>query len=285
MTETSALGTTTSETSTATTTSATSGTSSSGTTHTETKSWRDSLPEEIRTHASISSFKDVESLTKSYIHANSLVGKKGVIVPGEKSTDDDWKSFYQQIGVPPAEKYEITPPKEYKLQDGVLNTFKEHAIKNGLLPKQANQMIEWYAGWEKSLLESQAKAKTATVTQNMDALKKEWGEGYDKELAGARVAVKELGGEPLIKYLNESGLGNDTTLIKVFAKAAKLLKEDTLREGGVSSQGQTPEEIHAALAELRANGDSNGLYNRSHPGHASVMAKFESLNKKLTGGR
>ena len=38
-------------------------------------SWRDSLPEELKTNASLEKFSDVSTLAKSYINAESMIGK------------------------------------------------------------------------------------------------------------------------------------------------------------------------------------------------------------------
>lgn len=249
-----------------------------------TKTWRDSLPDDIRTHPAVSSFKDLEALAKSYIHAQSLVGKKGAVVPSEKSTPEEWKAFYQQIGVPPAEKYEITAPKDYKIPDETLGWFKGIAAENGLLPQQASKVLEAYSKFEADTLKKHEAETAQEAAMQLEGLKKEWGDGFDKNLSSARFVVKELG-EDFAKYLNETGLGNDVTLIKAFAKLSKAFGEDKLREGGVTATGQTPEEIQRELDELRANGDTNGLFDSKHPMHKISLQKMELLAKRLTNGR
>lgn len=257
----------------------TGGSSSSG-------SWRDSLPEDIRANPSISAFQDVPSLTKAFIHAQSLVGKKGAIVPGEKATEEEWQSFYKAIGVPDSEKYDVPAPKDYKMPDEMSKAFKEVALKNGLLPKQAAGLLDWYAKLETTQVSSKQAAEAESAKQGLAKLKESWGEAYDRELAGAKLAVKELGGDELVKYLNQTGLGNNPTLIQTFAKAAKLMGEDKLREGGVGSdEASTRAEIMDQMNEIRAQGMQNGYYDSKHPAHAMIVQKMESLGKRLTGGR
>lgn len=247
--------------------------------------WRDTLPEDIRANPSISSFTDVAALTKSYIHAQSVIGKKGVIVPTEKSTPEDWKSFYQQIGVPAADKYDVKAPDGYPVPEETMKWFKETALAEGLLPKQAAGFLSKYAEYEKAAL---AKAETSRK-ENMEAglasLKKEWGEGYDKELNAARVAVKHAGGDDLLKHLNATGMANDPTVIKALAKMARWLGEDTLRGEGAGSGASTPTDIHAAIAELRGASATNGLYDTSHPNHKAATDKLANLYQQLTRGK
>ncbi len=246
------------------------------------KSWRDSLPEEIRTNAAISSFKDIESLTKSYIHAQSLVGKKGVVVPGEKAAPEEWQSFYKGIGVPDADKYDVSAPKDSKIPENFLIGFKETAVKNGLLPKQANELLGWYAKIQQADTAQSQKMQKETVTKGIEDLKKEWGDAYDKEISAAQFFVKEQGGPELVQFLNETGAGNNPVIIKTFAKAAKLLGEDKLREGGVSSGGQSPQEIQDELAEVRTALYSMG---KDDPMRPIQLRKMEGLAKRLTNGK
>jgi hypothetical protein len=249
------------------------------------QSWRDTLPEEIRAHSSLSSFQDVGSLAKSFIHAQSLIGKKGVVVPGEKSTDEEWNNFYKSIGVPEADKYEVSTPKDVQVNEAAVKAFKENAHKAGLLPKQANQLLGWFTKFEQDQMASHAETRQQELKSQIEGLKKEWGEGYEKEVETAKFAVREVGGDEFTKHLNKTGFGNDPQLIKFMSKVAKLLGEDKLREGGIGEGADTTNDIRAQMDELRANGNENGLFEKSHPNHKVVMAKFENLAKRMTGGR
>lgn len=248
--------------------------------------WRAALPEDIRDEPSLKSFSDIGNLAKSYVNAQKQIGKKGAIVPDwSKATDEEKSNFFKAIGVPDADKYEIKGPKDYAMPEAVSKQFKELAAKNGLLPQQAEAILGWYAGFETQSVKAAKEQQATAQAQGLETLKKEWGDAYDRELKAAQVAVKELGGDDFIKHLNQTGLGNDPTLIKIFAKAAKLMGEDKLREGGASDGSMTRSEIQSQIDDIRAQGDSNGFFDKSHPNHGVIMKKFESLAKQLTGGR
>lgn len=249
------------------------------------KSWRDSLPEDIRNNASISSFQDIPSLTKAFIHAKSLVGKKGVIRPDDKATPEEWGNFYKEIGVPESDKYMITQPKDYEVDDGFLGKYKEVAAKNGLLPRQAQELLSWYAQMDKEAETHEKTERAKTVKEGLEGLRKEWGDAYDKELKSAEFAAKELGGEELRSWVASKDLREDPMLIKLLNKASKLMGEDRLHEGGVTDSSQTPSEIQREIDSLRASGDANGLFNKNHPMHFVTLSKIEALAKKLTNGR
>ncbi len=261
-------------------------TSTTSTTTTGEKSWRDTLPEDIKNDPSLLPFSDIGNLAKSYISTKQMVGKKGAIVPDwAKSTPEEQQAFFKSIGVPDADKYDVAPPKDVKVNPEIVKQFKDAALKNGLLPKQANEILGWYTKLESDAVGKAGDARETQRKEQMEGLKKEWGDGFQKNIASARLAVKEIGGDDFIKYLDESGIGNDINVIKFAAKAAKLLGEDRLREGGVTSEGISPHDIKAQMSEIMARGDENGYFDAKHPMHKITLAKMESLGKMLTGGR
>lgn len=245
------------------------------------KTWRDELPEDIRGNGAIAQFKDIASLAKSYVHAQSLIGKKGVVVPGEKATPEEWASFYKAIGQPEADKFEVSGPKDVKLNETFLKGFKEVAHKSGLLPKQAQGLLEWYLETEKTFAgEAQATVK-AEQERGLDELKKEWGQGYTKQIALAKAAVKELGDQDLIAYLDQSGLGNDPKLIRLMAKAGALLGEDHIRGEGGGQFGKTPAEIRKEINDVMGNKE-HPYFDAAHPGHKQAVADMSARYKALT---
>src|ERR1043166_4213884 len=52
-------------------------------------SWRDSLPDDIKGNATLANVQSVQDLAKGYIHAQGLIGKKGIIPPGDKASDEE----------------------------------------------------------------------------------------------------------------------------------------------------------------------------------------------------
>lgn len=245
------------------------------------KSWRDTLPDDLKNDAGLSTFTDVAALAKSYLSTKAHVGKKGIIPPGEKASDDEVKAFHKALGLPDLEKYEVSPPKDKKVQDEIVKGFKEIAHKSGILPKQAQAVLEWFIGAEESAAQVQAKAKETSTNEKIADLKKELGAGYDKELSKARLAAKEAGSE-FQEYLRDSGLGNDPMVIKALAKYGALYGEDKLRGEGGGKFGQTPAEIQAKID--RVMGDAKHPYfDAHHAGHATAVKEMEALFQSLPG--
>lgn len=247
--------------------------------------WKASLPEDIRSHGALAQIQDIQSLAKSYVHAQSVIGKKGVFVPGEKATDEEWQGFYKSIGVPEADKYEVAVPNGIPVNQDAIKGFKEAALKAGLLPRQAQALLDWEVSREKTMQEQTAQQKANEQKQGLADLQKEWGAGYDKNISLAKTAVEQIGGKTWQQFLERTGLGNDPVVIKTMAEFGKLLGEDKIRGGGDAGKfgGQTPQEIQGKISSIMADG-KHPYFDPSHPSHRSAVMEMEGLYKSLYGG-
>ncbi len=247
-----------------------------------TASWRDTLPDDLKNDVGLQQFQSVENLAKSWRSAQDMVGKKGVVVPGEKATDEEWKSFYKSLGQPDADKYSLTTPKETPTNAEFLKGFKETVMKGGLLPKQAQAVLDFCFIQEQTAIEAGKKAFQTQTQEALKGLKTEWGQGYDKQVGFARAAVKEFGTPEDIAYLNESGMGDNPHLIKMLAKAGALLGEDRIRgDGGSGKFGKTPQETQREINDIMGN-TAHPYFDTNHPGHAQAVKDMELRYKAMS---
>lgn len=245
-------------------------------------SWRDSLPEDLRGNGSLAQFQDVASLAKSYVHAQSLIGKKGLFLPAEKASKDEWRAFYKSMGQPDIDKYDINAPQNVPVNKDFVGKFKSAAHEEGLLPKQAQGMLDWYVKAEQEAVSALQKSKEMETAKAIEGLKQEWGQGFSKQVSLAKLAVQELGGEELKKHLETTGLGNDVQLIKVLAKVGALLGEDKIRGEDSAKFGKTPEEVKKEIAEIMGN-FKHPYYDTNHPGHRLAVDHMAALYRSLNG--
>lgn len=247
---------------------------------TETKSWHESLPEDMRADATLKNFKDVASLAKSYLSAQSMIGKKGVVLPAENASDDEMQAFYKNLGRPDMDKYTLEAPKDYEMPEATAAQLKELFFKQGVMPKQAKGILDGYSKIQAALVtEYQAKV-TSQREEALGGLRKEWGNGFEKEVAYAKVAAKEFGGDEFIAALDKRGWGDDPLIIKTLAKAGKLLGEDRIRGESSGSFGQTPAEIIKEHEELQGKMFS---MNTRDPQYAFVQKQVMELAQKRYG--
>jgi hypothetical protein len=246
-------------------------------------SWRDSLPDDLKAAPALQSFSDVPNLAKAFLHAQSQIGKKGVILPGEKATDEDWTQFFRQAGLPEKlDDYKVETPKDVQVNQELVSKFKETAHKLGMLPKQAQGFLDWYMGYEKEVgAKRVAEAKLASE-ESVKGLQKEWGAAFEQNTKAINAVVGQVGGEEFMKYLTKTGLGNDVPLIKFFHSVTKALGEDKLKGDGSGKLGDTPADIQAKIDAVRGD-PKHPYFDKSHPGHANALKIMEGWYQKIAG--
>lgn len=237
--------------------------------------------EDLRSHEGLQKFTDAQNLAKSWVHAQSQLGKKRVSVPGEKATDEEWSSFYKEAGLPDLDKYEVKAPTGREINVEALKGFKEFMHKQGVFPKQAQAVYDYYLAEEKKADDAARTQVNKLVEDGLNKLKSEWGEGYSKNIALGDMALKELGGDDVIKHVVNTGLAKDPVFIKLMSKVGGLLGEDKLRgEDARRFGGQSPKEIQREIDILMARPE---YADTSHPGHKRVVDDAATLYKKLYG--
>lgn len=216
------------------------------------------------------------NLMKSYINAQKLVGRDKVVLPNHKSSQEEWDNFYTKMGRPALDKYEIKASGD--VDKDFLAQFKETAYKQGLLPKQAEELFNWYNTTLSSKHEEIVGAQTKKIESEHFALKKEWGMGFDKEIDLAKRALRQFASEDEIKLFKEAGLTGDVRFIKLMNKIGKGLKEDSFSHESAGNFGITKQEAQSKINSMYA--DSKGAYmNKSHPGHKAALEEMLRLNE------
>ena len=110
--------------------------------------WFNNIPQEYQERPSIAAFKDkgFEDFIKDYVNKDSLVGRKGVLLPKEDD-DEDLNRFYSELGRPETpenyENIEVDVPEEIKdfVDLSEVDNFKGLAHKYGLNNKQFQGLV------------------------------------------------------------------------------------------------------------------------------------------------
>jgi hypothetical protein len=120
------------------------------------------------------------------------------------------------------------------------------------------------------------KAMESKMADGWNELNKEWGLGFEKNMAAAKSVIKEFGDEGFVNYLNESGLGDDPKLAKFLAQIGSNLREDSFQENVSTRHGMTPQEAKASYTKII--GDVNHPYrNSNHPDHKNAVEEVSKL--------
>jgi len=243
------------------------------------------IPAEYKDEKALQNFNDMNGFVKSYLNANRMVGLDKIPVPNKHATDDDWNEVYKRLGKPEtADEYKFNLPKETKLDENSLKAYKEQAHKLGLLPHQADGIIQYYNELANSAdMDTNSKAETARLEAEQ-TLRKEFGPAYSNKLKAARqLASATLGEDFLDNTLlkNGSKVGDDPTVVKAFAELAGKLSEDTIVKGDSPSY-MTVKEIEQQLQKIQQPGSA--YWDKTHPNHsAAVQEAFKLQELKQNG--
>lgn len=239
--------------------------------------WKDSLPDDLKAEKALESIQDIPGLAKSYIHAQKLVGADKIPVPNKFATDEDWQAVYSKLGRPEnPDAYEFNLKENSNIDENALKGFKETAHKNGLLPKQAEAIMNFYNDMTQNYIEDLNSKSEQGRSNAEQALKKEWGAAFDNKVQQASTIANKYINDDFAHLTLSDGtkIGDHPDFIKAFANIANDLGEDKL----VAAQGpqyMTPAEIDKQIASLQQEGSA--YWNKNHPGHALAVQEVQDL--------
>jgi hypothetical protein len=241
------------------------------------------LPDDLKADATLSKYSDIPNLAKAHIELQKKFGQKGVFKPGKDASSEEIKAFREQMGIPTdASKYDLGAFEGVKVPPETVEWAKKMGADLGVEPAALNKLVTEYMKLEGVLETSKSTTAKQAMQAGLDSLKKEWGDGYERNIQRANFAATKLGGPALAEALTKYGAHNDPVILKAFTEAAKLYGEDKLREGGVSDGRVTPAELDAEIAAVQgrlfAMKPTDGAY-------ASTKERYASLFKQKTGGK
>lgn len=255
------------------------------------------LPEAYRGNEMFAAFKGVEDLAKSYEHAARLVGvDKAQVLRLPKSEDaPEWANVWNALGRP--EKPDAYDFGELpgELMDGVDAAAREAFHNAGLSGRQANAVMQLYAGQVLRAQEARAEQAAQIEMGIVNDLKREWGDGFQDKVHAANRAIMETGGAELAKVLQETQLsdgtylGNHPALIRLFAKLGEQMAEPTALRGGAGGGGPssyTPEAARAEIQRLMADRDFHAARrDKGHADHAKNNALWDRLHQVVAAAK
>lgn len=242
------------------------------------ENWKEALPEDIRQDPSLGAIKDIQNLAKSYVNAQKMVGKEKIVIPDQHATAEDWKGVFKKLGLPESvDKYNV---KADGFQKEFIDEFKQAAYGMNLMPKQAEDLLGFYKGFSEKSLTAQAEAQKAQSLEEINGLKKEWGNAFDKNLLIAKGALEQFADPETKQYIETSGLGNDVRLIKLLASIGNKMGDDQFVGEAKKQMGTTPAEAQKRVNDVL--GDKNHPYwNKSHPSHKDAVNEVFKLHEYI----
>jgi len=243
------------------------------------------IPDEYKEDKALANFQDMNQFVKSYLHAQKMVGLDKIPVPNKHATDEDWQEVYKRLGAPEKpDQYKYKFAKDQKVDEASLKAFNEVAQKNGLLPKQAENIVKFYNELSQQAISQEASKVDATRLESETVLKTEYGSEYNKRLDQAkRLASQTLGADFLNNTIlkNGSKLGDNVSLIKAFSSLADKLSEDEIVKGE-GADYMSAKELQKQIDELEA--PDSAFWKKTHPNHERAVQEVFKLREMLNNG-
>jgi hypothetical protein len=251
------------------------------------------LPPELSGDAILASVPDIPTLAKNYVHAQRMVGTDKIAKPQATWKPEQWSEFYNSIGRPDAaDKYKLPLDKvktmglEIAPERLAKATQKFHEL--GLTDAQAAGMFEYYAGTLNETTQAETQFRESKRTAAEAALKQEHGDKYPAVLDLARSVVRKFGDPDgnFVKFLDESGMGDDPNLIRFLHGIAKTISEDTLPQGGSILPLKDSTSAMNEINKLVQDKDfQTALTKANAPGHQEAVARWLKLHEVAHPGK
>lgn len=240
------------------------------------------LESDLVSDPSLKAIKDMPTLVKSYVHAQRKMGADKIVLPNKNSTNEEWLQLYHKLGLPTDFGEYKVDVEESTIDEEFTEGFRKLAYEQKLLPQQANELYGYINNQIKSVNERLLNSQQSELENGINALKEEWGEAFEQNVFKAKATVKEFGGPEFQKYLNESGLGNDPRLIKVFSHiGAKFFQEDSFAGDSKPAYAMSPSDAQAKINQI--TGDFGGAYyNSMHPDHNRIVDEVAKLYEMVS---
>ena len=250
--------------------------------------WKASLPEDIRDNQLIHNANSIESLAKTAIHAQSMIGADKIAVPGRWANDDDWNNVYTKLGKPEdAQGYKLEVKEGTQVDKDIESWYRGLAHKAGLNDRQANTIFQEYMAKEAELKAANAPPSPEDVEiikgEAEIALKKEWGKAFDTRMNEAKGVLTEFAPKDFDQLLTKDGvpLGNDPVFIKTLANIGNYINSKLGEDKMVGSKQQpqyTPADAEKEIAALRGDPRDGGPYwDKKHPDHIRTVQQVQEL--------
>ncbi len=260
--------------------------------------WRSSLPEDIRGAKAFDSVKDIASLGKQFLDAQSHIGNS-IRIPGEEAgqeaidafhqklmnktdlmvkptTPEDYQKVFQSMGMPEDGKGYTVPEGT----EGNYDHLRDMALNANMTNKQFESLVQSVAQLDAVALESQQTQQA----ESRSVVEKEWGAAFDQNSSKA-IALLEATGAPnsVIELAKAGNIDGDS--LRWFHSLSQKMSvgegPQAVEDVG-GNQAITPAEASAQLTEIMENRDGP-YWNTAHPRHKEIQDKAMRLRKLRAG--
>jgi len=240
-----------------------------------TPDWTGRLPEDMRGESeSLKKYGNVTDLARGMINAQRLIGKKGVILPTEKSTPEEIAEYRKAVGVPDtADGYGVKPetlPDGVEWSDDLAKPFLAIAHKHNVSKAALKELVTAHAQMEGMRTQTAVQMAQAEAQQKFETGIKELQQSWGREFDTNRQKVAQLAAYAGIPV--DSPGFSDPNMAKLIYRLSKDFSEDRLV--AIGKQTTTGSAAQAAK-DIMTNPD-NPDYKKYHGGDKDTQARVRA---------
>lgn len=206
------------------------------------------VPEEMRADKVFDTFDDVAGSLKMLGSLQNMIGKKGVIVPGEASPPSEWDNFHRELGRP-----DTKDQFQMKVADDLAEVYDENLIAEardiffelGFDQKKVDRLWAFEEKRIRTAMKAIGEAKVKAKLDMENALKEKWGDAFDKRVHLANRMIAENvdsqeDKEALLGVIgNNPVVGNFLANIGTKFMEHRIISETDLPQGMTSAEALT----------------------------------------------
>jgi hypothetical protein len=221
--------------------------------------WQNKLPDEIKSEECLKLVKDFPEMARQFVNQRKAIGKDKIALPTEKSTPEEWSSFYEAVGRPKTHTGYTSPeiPEELKdiYSDVAMEETKQFAHGIGATQKQFEEYIKFDIAKTQAVLanqdEADAKARREAKINAEKTLREELGAAYAERMHLANKVITE--GLPKeterIEFIEK--YGNDVSVIRLLSYVGSRTSEHEALIGELTQKA--PTEIQTRIKQIENN--------------------------------
>lgn len=249
------------------------------------KTWHDSFSDEgLKTDENIKKYKSLDDFGKAFKEKDSMIGRKGVVLPKEND-EADMGRFFNDLGRPEtADKY-VSP--EIQVEDNLkqfvspekLEAFKGLAHKYGLTQKQFDGITKEYSETQLNDIKMIIAQEAQSKDDAQKTLMNEWLLDYDGNTKKAELAIESF----------SKGLDSDTVdalkanpnVKRMFLEVHKVISEDRLSRG-TNKPTDTAATLQAFIdSQVKDPEMKSAYHNANAPDHKATREKVKEAYAQL----
>lgn len=152
------------------------------------------VPEEMRADKVFDTFSDVGGSLKMLGSLQNMIGKKGVIVPGEASPPTEWDNFHREMGRPDTKdlfQMKVADDLAEVYDKGLIAEARNLFFDLGFDQKKVDRLWEFEEKRIRAGLKLQEEAEVKARLDMENILKEKWGADYEVRLQRANRVISE----------------------------------------------------------------------------------------------